>query len=231
MSKAHKYTGEAVLKYIVFVIILAVFCGFSCVTSDITDSTEESTMPSSIIFNDDWTATIIGRVQTYRNGPGVEVRIEDENGTKYIVYPHDIGEDLRELRNRLIKFTVIVLDKPRGYGSLVLRDSQTVTPINWEIIQGPPPPKTTSHGVIQVTGILRVNLGVGVFIYVRRNNERWLITPWSNDFFNLNGSTITVEGEGIITEPDGLSENERNSLDEIYRRRELRDVRIIEVHE
>jgi len=62
------------------------------------------------------------------------VGIADEKGIEYAVYPQEQEEKLRNLQGHLIEFTVILLEKPQGYGSLFLKGG-TVTPVNWEIIR------------------------------------------------------------------------------------------------
>jgi hypothetical protein len=77
---------------------------------------------------------LIGRVQIYGNEPHTFVGITDEKGTEFAVYPPEQEEKLRQLQGRLIEFTVIVLDEPRGYGSLFLNGG-TINPIEWSIIR------------------------------------------------------------------------------------------------
>ena len=81
------------------------------------------------------TITLIGRVQVYGNEPHTFVGIVDENGIEYAVYPPKQEALLRGLQGHLIKFTVIMLNEPRGFGSLILTGG-TVTPVTWQIIQG-----------------------------------------------------------------------------------------------
>jgi len=77
---------------------------------------------------------LTGRVQIYGSEPHTFVGIEDEKGTEYAVYPPEQEKILRELQGHLIEFTVILLDKPQGYGSLFLKGG-TVTPVKWEILR------------------------------------------------------------------------------------------------
>ena len=81
------------------------------------------------------TIKIVGRVQIYGNVPHTYAGIVDENDNLYAVYPKSQEEELRKLQGHLIEFTVILLDKPRGYGSLFLKGGKTVIPVSWEIIQ------------------------------------------------------------------------------------------------
>ena len=80
------------------------------------------------------TMKITGRIQIYSNEPHTFAGIIDENGTEYAVYPPSAGDELRTLQGHLIEFSVILLDEPRGYGSLFLKGG-TVTPVKWEIIR------------------------------------------------------------------------------------------------
>jgi hypothetical protein len=75
---------------------------------------------------------IRGRVEIYGNEPRTFVGIVDENGIEYAVYPPSVGEELRKLQGYLIDFTVVLLDEPQGFSSLLLRGG-TVTPIKWEL--------------------------------------------------------------------------------------------------
>ena len=59
--------------------------------------------------------------------------IADEKRIEY-ADPQEQEEKLRNLQGHLIEFTVILLEKPQGYGSLFLKGG-TVTPVSWEIIQ------------------------------------------------------------------------------------------------
>ena len=80
------------------------------------------------------TMKIRGQVRIYGNEPQTFAGIVDENGTAYSIYPPEREKELRQLQGHLIEFTVILLDEPRGYGSLFLRGG-TVTPLSWVIIQ------------------------------------------------------------------------------------------------
>jgi hypothetical protein len=80
------------------------------------------------------TAKITGTVQIYGNEPHTFAGIAGENGEEYAVYPPSCEDELRTLQGRLIDFTVIILDEPKGYGSLFLRGG-TVTPVEWHIIR------------------------------------------------------------------------------------------------
>jgi hypothetical protein len=77
---------------------------------------------------------ILGKIQIYGNEPHTFAGIVDEDGNEYAIYPSFREDELRGLQGHLIDFTVILLDEPRGYGSLFLRGG-TVTPLNWEIIR------------------------------------------------------------------------------------------------
>ena len=77
---------------------------------------------------------IRGRVEIYGNEPRTFAGIVDENGIEYSVHPRSVENELRQLQGHLIEFTVIVLDEPQGFSSLLLRGG-TVTPIKWEIIE------------------------------------------------------------------------------------------------
>jgi len=80
------------------------------------------------------TIKILGKIQIYGNEPHTFVGIVDENGTEYAVYPPSMDEKLRSLQGHLIEFTVILPDKPHGFGSLFLKGG-TVKPVKWEVIQ------------------------------------------------------------------------------------------------
>ena len=80
------------------------------------------------------TVKIRGTVRIFGNTPHTFVGIVSEDGEEYAVYPPEMEEELRRLQGHLIEFIVLLLDEPRGQGSLFLR-SGTVTPISWEIIQ------------------------------------------------------------------------------------------------
>jgi len=77
---------------------------------------------------------IIGRISIYGSEPHTFVGIVDEGGTEFAVYPPEQEEKLRQLQGRLIEFTVIVLDEPKGEGGLYLKGG-TVNPIEWIIIR------------------------------------------------------------------------------------------------
>jgi len=77
---------------------------------------------------------IIGRIIIYGNEPHTYAGIIDENGIEYAVYPPSKEEELRKLEGHLIEFTVILLDKPQGYGGLFLRGG-SVTPVKWELLR------------------------------------------------------------------------------------------------
>jgi hypothetical protein len=79
------------------------------------------------------TVKITGTVQIYGNEPHTFAGIAGENGKEYAIYPPSSEDELRALQGHLIDFTVIILDEPKGYGSLFLRGG-TVTPVEWRII-------------------------------------------------------------------------------------------------
>jgi len=81
------------------------------------------------------TVRLVGRIQIYGNAPHTFAGIIDENGVEYAIYPPELEERLRALQGHLIEFTVIALDEPRGFGSLVLRGG-TVKPLKWDLIGG-----------------------------------------------------------------------------------------------
>jgi hypothetical protein len=80
------------------------------------------------------TVKITGMVQIYGNEPHTFAGIAGENGEEYAIYPPSCEDELRTLQGRLIDFTVIILDEPKGYGGLFLRGG-TVTPVEWRIIR------------------------------------------------------------------------------------------------
>jgi hypothetical protein len=80
------------------------------------------------------TVKITGTVQIYGNEPHTFAGIAGENGEEYSIYPPSCEDELRTLQGRLIDFTVIILDEPKGYGGLFLRGG-TVTPVEWRIIR------------------------------------------------------------------------------------------------
>ncbi|MCL2193165.1 MAG: hypothetical protein FWB78_07205 [Treponema sp.] len=67
------------------------------------------------------TVTLVGRIQIFGNAPHTFAGIIDENGMEYAIYPPEQEERLRTLQGHLIEFTVVILDEPMGFGSLVLR--------------------------------------------------------------------------------------------------------------
>jgi len=77
---------------------------------------------------------ITGRVKIFGNEPHTFVGIVDEKGTEFAVYPREQEEKLRKLQGHLIEFTVIILDEPKGEGSLYLKGG-TVQPLEWGIIR------------------------------------------------------------------------------------------------
>ena len=80
------------------------------------------------------TTKITGMVQIYGNEPHTFVGIVDVAGVEYAVYPASQEEELRKLQGHIIEFTVIILDEPKGEGSMYLRGG-TVTPLSWVIIR------------------------------------------------------------------------------------------------
>ena len=79
------------------------------------------------------TITIRGRVVIYGNEPHTFTGIVADDGTEFAVYPPSIEADLRGLQGHFIEFTAIMLDEPRGYGSLFLKGG-TITPLSWKIL-------------------------------------------------------------------------------------------------
>ena len=90
--------------------------------------------PAEALSRPPETITIRGTVKIFGNMPHtyVGIRTEDESKT-YAVYPPEKEKELKDLQGRLIEFTVILLDKPAGEGSLYLKDG-TVTPVSWKIV-------------------------------------------------------------------------------------------------
>ena len=239
------------MKFIGLVSIFFALNIFSCRTSESKNKTktEDTTVITSDKIDAEGPVTIIGRITTGSEGShplATFVMIEDENGTQYSIYPRETGEELRMYDYCLMKFTVIILhDEPRGSGGWMLR-KRTVTPISWELIEGTPviPPKITSLGVVRVTGVVNIYRAPhGGACNVVRGTEYWQITSGElGRIYDLEGYTVTVEGEGTVTEPgsprmgyfrvdpDTISEEERDYLAEPFRRRELSNVRIILIH-
>ena len=87
--------------------------------------------PASAVEN---TVKITGTVEIYGSEPYTFAGIVDENHVEYAVYPPSQEAELRKLQGRLIAFTVLMLNEPKGYGSLFLKGG-TVTPLSWEIIR------------------------------------------------------------------------------------------------
>jgi len=85
-------------------------------------------------FSVENTMKILGRTQIYGNEPHTFVGIIDENGTEYAVYPPSQEEKLKTLQGHLIEFTVVLLDEPKGDGSIFLKGG-TVTVVKWELVQ------------------------------------------------------------------------------------------------
>jgi hypothetical protein len=77
---------------------------------------------------------ITGRVKIYGSEPHTFVGIVDERGNEFAVYPPEQEEKLRQLQGRLIEFTVIFLDEPKGEGGLYLKGG-TQNPVEWSIIR------------------------------------------------------------------------------------------------
>jgi hypothetical protein len=77
---------------------------------------------------------ITGRVRIYGSEPHTFVGIVDERGNEFAVYPPEQEEKLRRLQGRLIEFTVIFFDEPKGEGGLYLKGG-TVNPVEWIIIR------------------------------------------------------------------------------------------------
>jgi len=227
------------MRYIVFVLgIFVTFNILSCKTprNEKKDKEEIINETPSLIINEDGTATIIGRVHLDSHGRSdlyYYVEIKDEYGTIYNISPPEKQEELRRYQNRLIKFVVIVHDNPLGYGR------KTVTPLSWEIIEGDPvspspTPKVRELGVVQVTGVVSiVYVTPRVFMnIVGDNNEHWIISSDEvGNFMGLNGSKITVEGEGFATDL-GLLDIQRRSDGAVFALEQLslRNIRIIEIH-
>jgi hypothetical protein len=128
------------VKLIAFVLFFAaaVTGAFSCGRKEKNNSqplpVETPGMGEQLNTGTENTAKLIGRVQIYGNEPHTFVGIVDEEGTEYAVYPPAEEEKLRALQGRLIEFTVVFLDGPRGEGGLYLKGG-TVTPVSWEIIR------------------------------------------------------------------------------------------------
>ena len=110
------------MRFISIVFVLAALNIFSCLTVSSTERT-----------NVENTTTITGSVRIFGSAPHTFPGIVDENGIEYSVYPPEKEDELRSLQGHLIRFNVIVLEQPQGYGGLILR--RTVTPVSWEIIR------------------------------------------------------------------------------------------------
>ena len=80
------------------------------------------------------TIKFTGRVRIYGSEPHTFAGIVDEKGTEFAVYPPEQEEKLRKLQGHLIEFTVILLDEPKGEGSLYLKGG-TVTPLTVTVIR------------------------------------------------------------------------------------------------
>jgi hypothetical protein len=106
---------------------------FSLFSSGISDDMNNS-QNSPVMGGEGITTHITGRVVIFGNEPHTFVGIVSQDGTEYAVFPTDQEKELRTLQGHLIEFTVILLDKPQGYGSLFLKGG-TVTPVKWEIIE------------------------------------------------------------------------------------------------
>jgi hypothetical protein len=115
------------MRFILFA--FAVLSVFSCGT--VAGDQLEPGEPGSSGGN---TIKITGTVQIYGNEPHTFVGIVDESRVEYAVYPPSKEAELRKLQGHLIEFTVIMLDEPKGEGSMYLKGG-TVTPLSWEIIR------------------------------------------------------------------------------------------------
>ena len=79
--------------------------------------------------------TIRGRIVIFGSEPHTFVGIVSEDGTEYSVYSPSHEAELRRLQGYKIEFTVVLLDEPKGYGSLFLKGG-TVNPLSWKILDG-----------------------------------------------------------------------------------------------
>ena len=78
--------------------------------------------------------TVRGRVAVFGNEPHAYVGIEREDGSAtYAVYPPSKERELLRLQGHLVDFSGVLLDEPRGEGSLYLR-SGTIDPLSWKIV-------------------------------------------------------------------------------------------------
>ena len=107
---------------------LAVFLlSFSLISFSIfCSNSQHSSVENVEQVNDSMESTIkiIGRVQVYGNVPHTYIGIVDDKGNQYSVYPPSEEKKLIKLQGHLIEFTVVLLDKPQGYGSLFLKSGQ-----------------------------------------------------------------------------------------------------------
>lgn len=78
--------------------------------------------------------TFRGMVKIFGNEPHTYAGIQTEDGVKtYAVFPAESEKLIRKLQGRLVEFTVVLLYKKAGTGSLYLKDG-TVQPLSWKIV-------------------------------------------------------------------------------------------------
>jgi len=113
---------------------LAVFTVFSCGTMSGQPQSEAGGKTKT--QGKEKTIKLKGIIKIFGSEPHTFAGIVDEKGVEYSIYPPEKEDELRKLQGNLIEFTVILLDKPQGYGSLFLKGG-TVTPVEWKIINSP----------------------------------------------------------------------------------------------
>jgi len=125
------------MKHIFFILVF-IFTAFSIFPEGIRERVNTNTVNQSENLptsnGEENIVKITGKVEIYGNEPFTYVGIVDQNDIIYSVYPPEKENELKRLQGRLIEFTVILLDEPRGYGSLYLK-GKTVTPVTWMILR------------------------------------------------------------------------------------------------
>ena len=122
------------LLFFIFVILNVFPCGKKEKNAVQPASAETFITEDQIIAETGNMTKLTGRVRIFGSEPHTFVGIVDERGNEFAVYPPEQEEKLRKLQGRLIEFTVIFLDEPKGEGGLYLK-SGTVNPLEWNIIR------------------------------------------------------------------------------------------------
>jgi len=122
------------MRTISFVIIVLIFCSFSCSTSG---KNKTNNAESTYELTPEGYTIIMGRIHIGSIGGGHPstnfVILESENGIQYCVYPKEKEDELRRYDYCLLRMTVVFPEEPK-----FRNDLRTITPIDWELIEGTP---------------------------------------------------------------------------------------------